>query len=373
MAPATSSLLAGIPAHHLLGVAGGLAAPLLVRMRLASVKRASLDPLAWLLVFTGGVHIGLAFGHAASQPFLALLFSVNGVAYLMLVALRRGRWWWRPVTGLLLLGTIVAYLVFVGSGREKPDPVGVLDKLVELLALGLVMMPHENSPGGWRRSLRWVIASGASLGLTFLTGTAMWAEDLAGSTHSHDITNCAANHHAGPGTVLRPVPCTVTPVQQMAAERLVAQTREAIAPYKDVNAALAAGYRPTTPDSAGVVHYGTAHLGRGLPLDPRHPAALVYVGTRHGPVLLGAMYQMPAQGQPGPEIGGALTPWHYHTNICISLPGLFLSGLSTPFGQCPPWSIRITSPDQLHVWTAPNPNGPFGDLDPAWARRLAQS
>lgn len=47
--------------------------------------------------------------------------------------------------------------------------------------------------------------------------------------------------------------------------------------------------------------------------------------------------------------------------ICISLPGLFLSGLPTPFGQCPPGTIRITTTDQLHVWTAPNPNGPFGD------------
>lgn len=373
MAPATSSLLAGIPAHHLLGLAGGLAAPLLVRLRLASVKRAALGPLGWLLLFTGGVHIGLGFGHAPSQPFLPLLFFVNGVAYLVLAVLRRDRWWWRPATGLLLLGTIVAYLVFVGSGREQPDPVGILDKLAELLALGLVMMPHESSPGGWRRPLRWVIASGASLGLTFLTGTAIWAEDLAGSSHSHDITTCTANHHAGPGTVLRPVPCTVTPAQQTAADRLVAQTRESIAPYQDVKVALAAGYRPTTPDGASVVHYGTARPGRGRPLDPRHPAALVYVGTRHGPVLLGAMYEMPAQGQPGPDVGGALTPWHYHTNICFSLPGLFLSGFSTPFGQCPPWSIRITSSDQLHVWTAPNPNGPFGDLDPTWARRMAQS
>jgi len=373
MAPATSGLLAGVPADHLPGLAAGFAAWLLFRLRLTSTRRAALGPLGWLLVFTGGVHVGLAFGHTADQPFLSLLFVVNGVTYLVLAVLRRDRRWWRPVTGLLLLGTIVAYLVLVGSGREQPDPVGILDKLAELLALGLVMLPHESSPGGWRRPLRWVIASGASLGLTVATSTAIWAEDLAGSSHSHDSTSCAANHHGGPGTVLRPAPCTVTPAQQTAAERLVAETRESIAPYQDVRVALAAGYRPTTPDGAGVIHYGTAHAVRGSPLDPRHPAALVYVRTRHGAVLLGAMYQMPGQGQPGPDIGGALTPWHYHTNICFSLPGLFLSGLSTPFGQCPPWSVRVTSPDQLHVWTAPNPNGPFGDLDVAWARRLAQS
>jgi hypothetical protein len=90
-------------------------------------------------------------------------------------------------------------------------------------------------------------------------------------------------------------------------------------------------------------------------------------------VLLGAMYQMPKQGVPGPDVGGALTPWHYHTNVCFSLPGLLISGLSTPFGECPPGSVRVTTADQLHVWTAPNPNGPFGDLDEAWVRTLAAS
>src|SRR5262249_44519877 len=164
MAPATSSLLAGIPAHHLPGLVGGLATPLLVRLRLARVKRAALGrlgPLGWLLVFTGGVHIGLAFGHASSQAFLSSLFFVNVVAYLVLVVFRRERWCWRLATGLLLLGTVVAYLVFVGTGNEQPDPVGILDKLAEVMALGLVMLPHESSPGGWRRPLRWVIGSAA--------------------------------------------------------------------------------------------------------------------------------------------------------------------------------------------------------------------
>src|SRR5215472_4841471 len=198
MAPATSGLLAGVPAQHLPGLVGGSAALLLFRLRLRSTRRAALGPLGWLLIFTGGVHVGLAFGHTEGDSFLSLLFLVNGVTYLVLAVLRRDRKWWRPATGLLLLGTIVAYLVLVGIGREQPDPVGILDKLAELLALGLVMLPHESSPGGWRRPLRWVIASGASLGLTVATSTAIWAEDLAGSSHSHDSTSCAANHHRGP-------------------------------------------------------------------------------------------------------------------------------------------------------------------------------
>ncbi len=61
------------------------------------------------------------------------------------------------------------------------------------------------------------------------------------------------------------------------------------------------------------------------------------------------------------------------TAVCFSLPGLLISGLATPFGQCPPGSVRITTGDQLHVWTAPNPNGPLGDLDEAWVPRLTAS
>ncbi len=374
MAPATSTLFAGIPPDHLPGLAGGAAALLLVRLRRKSLRATTLDALGWLLVFTGGVHIGLTFGHASDQPLLSVLFLVNGVAYMALVLLPRDHWWWRPATGLLLFGTILAYVIYGATGREQPDPVGVVDKMAELVALGLVMLPHELSPReARRRRVRWVIGSGASLVLTFLTGASIWAEDLAGSGHSHGVATCAPNHRASPVTVLRPVPCTVTPAQQAAADRLVAETRAAIAPYADVKVAVAAGYRPATPDGDGVVHYTLLRAAPSRPLDPRHPAALVYALTRHGPVLLGAMYQMPIQGQKGPDVGGALTPWHYHTNICISVPGLFLSGMSTPFGQCPPASLRITSSDQLHVWTAPNPNGPFGDLDQAWARRLERA
>src|SRR5690348_9332974 len=106
MAPATSTLFAGIPPDHLPGLAGGAAALLLVRLRPKSL-RATLDALGWLLVFTGGVHIGLTFGHASGQPLLSLLFLVNGVAYMALVLLARDNGWWRPATGVLLFGTIL--------------------------------------------------------------------------------------------------------------------------------------------------------------------------------------------------------------------------------------------------------------------------
>jgi hypothetical protein len=355
-----SDLLAGIPPAHLPGLLGGVAA---VAIGLAIRRR--LDVLTALLLCTAGVHLGLAVGHASTLPVLSVLFVLNGLAYLALLALPRGRWW-RRATAALLLATIVAYLVYVGAGREAPEPVGAADKLIEIVALGLVLMPRRRR-GGWRA------ASFATLAVAFLAGGVLWIEDLTGEAHAHGVAAiCVANHHPQPGMVLRPVPCTVTPDEEAAADRLVAETRQGIARYQDVRVALAAGYRPGSPDGSGTEHY-TDSRAPSNPLDPRHPAALVYATTRHGPVLLGAMYQMPKMGVPGPDLGGALTPWHYHTDICFSLPGLLISGLSTPFGMCPPGSVRIATADQLHVWTAPNPNGPFGDLDEAWVRRLASS
>jgi hypothetical protein len=363
MAPSSAGLLAGIPLQHLGGLA--VAAVFLVAGWLLRVR----DPVGLLLLATAGVHLGLAPGHA-SEPVLAALFVANAGAYLAVLGLRNVGWRrWRLAAGALLTATILAYLVVLAARREAPDPVGTLDKLIELTALGLVMLPRAGS----RRRLRRVAASGATVVLTAVTGSALWLGGAVGAGHAHGVADCTPNHHGGFGAVLRPAPCAVTPEQQAAAQRLVEETRAGIAPYQDVRLALAAGYRPTAPFGPAVHYTNQRVADHGSPLDPRHPAALVYANTRHGAVLLGAMYQMPKVGQPGPDIGGAITPWHYHTNVCISLPGLFISGLSTPFGACPPGSVRITSADQLHVWTAPNPNGPFGDLDDAWARRLASS
>src|SRR5215472_1512449 len=247
MAPATAGVLAGIPPAHLPGLAGGVAAVALG----VAIRRRRIDALTALILCTAGVHLGLALGHASTLPVLSVLFVLNGLAYLGLLALPRGRWW-RPTAAALLLATIVAYLVYVGSGREAPEPVGVADKLVELIALGLVLLPRH-------RTGRWRAASFATLALAFLTGGVMWIEDVAGAAHAHGAAViCAPNHQAQPGMVLRAVPCTVTPEQQAAADRLVTETRQDIAPYQDVRVALAAGYRPGAPDGSGTAHYSSS-------------------------------------------------------------------------------------------------------------------
>ena len=99
-------------------------------------------------------------------------------------------------------------------------------------------------------------------------------------------------------------------------------------------------------------------------LDPEHPETLVYANTPSGPVLLGAMYEMPKIGESGPDFGGAVTRWHVHTAVCFSPVPPFLVGLVSPFGTCPSGSLNLVTPAMMHVWTVDVPGGPYSDLSP---------
>lgn len=155
--------------------------------------------------------------------------------------------------------------------------------------------------------------------------------------------------------------CTTAPTaaQQQAALTLVQQTSAAVARYRQLSTALAAGYVPITDPSYPVVHYvDPAYLRSGDVLDPLHVQSLVYAFTPYGPVLAAAMYLMPAAGEPGPMPGGCLTLWHTHTNLCASA-----SGIITGFTPCAPGLHPARIPEMMHVWQVPVPGGSLA-MDP---------
>jgi hypothetical protein len=106
------------------------------------------------------------------------------------------------------------------------------------------------------------------------------------------------------------------------------------------------------------------NVDAGYVMDPNHPQGLVYANSKHGPVLLGAMFQMNHIGQFGPDPGGPLTAWHQHENICFTPIGFEFSFM-TPFATCPIGAIDISASPMLHVWIVDNPRGgPFAvDID----------
>jgi hypothetical protein len=88
-------------------------------------------------------------------------------------------------------------------------------------------------------------------------------------------------------------------------------------------------------------------------------------------VLVGAMYMMPRVGVPGPQVGGALTRWHAHSDLCFATATGVIVGRLGVDGACPADSVNFPTPEMLHVWLVENPEGPFGeDMSPAALLKL---
>ena len=312
-----------------------------------------------LMAVAGGVHLGLVWTHL-DEIVTAALFVANGVAYLVLSQAISWRWW-RPVSAALIVATLLGYLGYIVLGFDTPDQVAIATKLIELLALGLVLVPVRGERP-WRKT-RWTAVAAAIPLLTLVTIATVWIDALARPDAQHS--------HAG--AVLQATNDVATPAQQAAAAKLYAETAAAIAPYRDWRVAWAAGYRPGGSQSMPSTHWmNQRYVDAGYVMDPHHPQGLVYANTKHGPELLGAMFQMRKIGEFGPDPGGPLTAWHEHEDICFTPFGLEFS-LMTPTATCPLGAIDITAPAMLHVWIVDNPAGRFAvDIDERLVKQIDQ-
>jgi len=304
------------------------------------------------LAMAGAIHLGLITTHR-NDPLTALLFLVNGVGYLALSVGFTWRWW-RPAAALWLGATLIGYLIYIAFAFDSPDQVALATKLLELIALGLVLVPVRGEAGRPRRSFRWTTLGIALPVLTLLTTSTIWIVSLARPDAQH----------AHAGALLQATNDVATPEQVAAAAQLYAETKVAVLPYQDWHKAWAAGYRPGGGANLGSTHWmNQAYVDAGYVMDPRRPQGLVYANSKHGPVLIGAMFQMKHIGQFGPDPGGPLTAWHQHENICVTPIGLEFS-LMTPFATCPLGSIDVSASPMLHVWIVDNPGGQFAvDID----------
>jgi hypothetical protein len=205
-------------------------------------------------------------------------------------------------------------------------------------------------------AFRWTGATAATVLVTLVAGALAWGGII--------------RDHAG---ALRQVPSgRPTAADQQAANQFALTTWSDLSRYQDPAVAVAAGYKPTSPEASGTVHYeNKAYEGDKRPImDPNRPQGLVFANTPRGPVLLGAMFVLPKEGQVGNDFNGAVGGWHEHPNACVSPVSLSLSGLLTPFGSCPPLSFAIVTTPMLHVWRPDMPNGPYGELDDKWVKKI---
>ena len=66
-----------------------------------------------------------------------------------------------------------------------------------------------------------------------------------------------------------------------------------------------------------------------------------------------------------PNVGGKLTQWHIHNNLCFTPDPVAptVGGLTNADGTCTPPLVKGTEAPMLHVWIVPHECGPFAALD----------
>jgi hypothetical protein len=238
---------------------------------------------------------------------------------------------------------------------------------IALVVVGLVGAAYTSLPFGmWTRRAFLV----GSLGLIVLSGDAAgWAASVEWTTaHGTAATATGHNNHTT-------VPAIgVTGAELQAAVQLIDATKVAVAKYKDERVAIRAGYRPMEPEGLAIMHYvNKAYFTEADVLQPNHVQSLIYFNSKHGPILIGAMYIMPSLAASGPQIGGSLTLWHRHDQLCIDrTTGTIVAfahdgsgDANDKSGVCPRGSSNGSTPEMLHVWLIATPDGPFAsDMSP---------
>jgi hypothetical protein len=151
-----------------------------------------------------------------------------------------------------------------------------------------------------------------------------------------------------------------TPEQKAAAEDLVRRCESSAEKHGwyDFAKATADGFKLKVSDET---HYNNIDfLFDDHVLDPDRPEYLMFYDTPKGKVLAGFMFVPRNNTEEGPQIGGNLTRWHYHTwssPICL-VKGILDTGPLVD-GRCDTGSPSSRSPEMLHVWLLDHPSGRF--------------
>jgi hypothetical protein len=178
--------------------------------------------------------------------------------------------------------------------------------------------------------------------------------------HQHDThDHAAATPHTGHGPRdFDAVWDAATPAERAGATRLINSTETAVARYRDVDAAIADGFRPNPHQQGRLVHYPNARNRRDdNVLDPNRLEGLVYSRGDDGTMrLVAALYTVGGGGNP-PAPGGDITAWHSHTPGCAHPAD----------EQGCEAQVRMY---MLHVWLFDGAKDPFADSFAA-ARRAS--
>jgi hypothetical protein len=148
-------------------------------------------------------------------------------------------------------------------------------------------------------------------------------EHLHGHHEAETVASMSESHaHLGPHfrwTTLRPA----SEADQATASEILRQLRQALLPYRESRAAIAAGFEPFLPN-VQQPHYHFTRKWNGFKaafgFDPKQPTSLLYKKTPDGYVLEGAMFTAPkwaSEDDLNTRIPLSIAQWHAHVNICL--------------------------------------------------------
>ena len=170
----------------------------------------------------------------------------------------------------------------------------------------------------------------------------------------------------------------VSAAQQARAEELVFRTRTVLPKFATTEIAIANGYTSIQDSSTGVEHYvNWTYINDEHELNPEYPESLVFqVGPNGQRTLVSAMYMLGDSYtlDSVPDIGGSLTQWHIHNNLCYSQdPHVHGStrvvGVTSENGPCS-FGIKLNPNPMIHVWITPHVCGPFAALEGVGAGQI---
>ena len=148
----------------------------------------------------------------------------------------------------------------------------------------------------------------------------------------------------------------VTAEQQARAENLLSATVLLLPQWSDPEYDLENGFFSIGDGGTGTEHFlNPEYMSDDTILDPTRPESLVWdVDAAGNRTLSAAMFMMP----PGvtiddvPDVGGALTQWHVHDNLCFNGEGQ-VRALTNAEGECPPGLTKGAETPMIHVWIRP--------------------
>lgn len=342
--------------------------------------RVSAVAVAGIASLGAGVIHGGAIGMHSDHPQLARMFILVTVAQVVwgLVAMVNPSRWALPIGVVINGGAVGAWLAtrLTGIGwiagletRESPQWADSIAAGLGVLAAALAVAAYLVGPS----ALPHIRLLPPSTLVSALAVFALWNGVSHVHAHGHDgpVIDASKFEDTGASVIdLSGFP-GVSAEEQQRAEFLIFDTRETLPKFASTQTAIDVGFTSIHDEATGIEHYiNWSYINDDHVLDPNYPESLVYeVGPGGTRTLVSAMYML-GDGytlETVPNIGGPLTQWHIHDNLCFDRDPLVdgstrVIGVTSSNGPCLV-GMKLAPHPMLHVWLEPQVCGPFAALE----------